>query len=232
MSSYQDFKSFYQSNILLFIILLFVIVYVGLNWDHIKQGDYFGGQYVKPILITGIVFLISHMLITWDDNNVGETNMDENMTIPKYRFKSNIDNNSIRNDIIGSNPALNYIPQPTPNLNPNQTFTQQIPTQLNTIPIQQTQQTQPTQQIPTQPIPTQFNQTQPMNISKPFVPEPQSLNSKYRIVNKFDNNLKFNPQTNLNPHTNFNNHGDSDNRLSNRNIFITHKNSSKYGLKF
>lgn len=173
MSSYQDFKSFYQSNILLFIILLFVIIYTIINWNTISNGNYFAGEYVKPILITGIVFLVAHMLITWDDNI---TNTDEEIVdIPKYKFQNNFDNNQIKNDIV----AATALPNPTNEL-----------------------------------VPQSLQQT-------------QSLNNKYRIVKNYDTN---------NNHHNFinfaNNHSNDDSRLSNRNIFISHKNSSKYGLKF
>ena len=100
MSSYQDFKSFYQSNILLFIILLFVIIYTIINWTKVYEGNYFYGEYTKPILITGIIFLISHMLITWD-NNI--TNTDEEIIdIPKYKFQNNFNNNQIKNDIVAA----------------------------------------------------------------------------------------------------------------------------------
>lgn len=77
------------------------------------------------------------------------------------------------------------------------------------------------------------------------------LNNKYRIVNKFDtphpnyNNL-LNPYNKLNNMgnptleqfgkigQNLSNNSDNNNgnKLSNQNIFVSHKNSSKYGIKF
>ena len=196
MSSYQDFKSFYQSNILLFIILLFVIVYIIINWTKLSEGNYLGGEYTKPILITGIIFLISHMLITWDDNT---TNTDEKIIdIPKYKFQNNINNDQIKNDIV----AATALPNPTTVPNPT------IPNP--TIPNPST--------VPNPTIPNQANET-----------FQQSLNNKYRIVKNNDINTNNN-------HRNFmnfaNNYSNDDSRLSNRNIFISHKNSSKYGLKF
>lgn len=169
MSSYQDLKSFYQSNILLFIILLFVIVYIIINWTKVSEGNYLGGEYTKPILITCIIFLISHMLITWDDNT---TNTDEEIIdIPKYKFQNNINNDQIKNDIVAATALPNQA---------NETFQ-------------------------------------------------QSLNNKYRITKNNDINTNNN-------HRNFmnfaNNYSNDDSRLSNRNIFISQKNSSKYGLKF
>ena len=160
MSFYQDFKSFYQSNILLFIILLFVIVYFVINWSNVSNSNYFNGDYTKTILITGIVFLIFHMLITWDDN-ITNTD-DEIIVISKYKFDT--------------------LPNPITLPNPNE---------LELQPIQ-----------PLQP-----------------------LNNKYKIVKNYNINQK--------PNLNFsNNYSNDDSKLSNRNIFISHKNSSKYGLKF
>ena len=190
MYSYQDFKSFYRSNILLFIILLFVVIYIIINWSKVTDGNYFGGEYTKPILITGIIFLISHMLITWDDITTSTDNdikdiedIKEIVNIPKYKFQNNFNDNQIKNDIVAATalPKQNILPEPTA-----------LPNPVNQSP-------------------------------------PQSLNSKYRIVKSYD--------TNSNNHRhnfmNFaNNHSNDDSRLSNRNIFISHKNSSKYGLKF
>ena len=51
-------------------------------------------------------------------------------------------------------------------------------------------------------------------------------NSKYRIINKFDTN----PIIQTEPTNNALNNTDS--KLSNQNIFISHKNSKKYGLNF
>lgn len=176
MNSYQDFKSFYQSNILLFIILLFIIVYLIINWSVVLNGNYFGGVYTKSILITGIIFLIFHMIITWDDN-INDSN-DEIIDIPKYKLQNNLDNININKNEI--NPQI---------------------------------------------LPNPQGQQQAIE---------QSLNTKYKIFNKF--NIQPNPIqnniNNLNKFNNYNNNSNDDSRLSNKNIFISHKNSSKYGLKF
>jgi hypothetical protein len=77
------------------------------------------------------------------------------------------------------------------------------------------------------------------------------LNNKYKILNKFDiphpnyNNLinSYNKQNNMGNPTleqfgkmgqNLSNNSDNNNgnKLSNQNIFVSHKNSSKYGIKF
>jgi hypothetical protein len=170
--NYKEFKSFYESNILLFIILLFVIVYIILNWSLISKGNYFDGEYIKSILITGIIFLIYHMFITWDDNT---EEINEDIVIPKYKFPTS------KNENITINTAIN---NPITNLNQD---------------IQQ-------QQI------------------RENIQDTQSLNNKYKIINKFDTNQKFNDF--------IKNHDNNDPKYSNQNIFVSHKNSSKYGLKF
>ncbi len=203
---YQDFKSFYQSNILLFIVLLFVLIYVVMNWNLISTGNYFGGDYIKTILITGIIFLISHMLITWDDteNQSNKVNNDDEIIIPKYKFQSGIENNQIKYNI----------PTYTGPNNTNQINTNQVFTNPPTIP-----------NINLNPNPN------PNLIPESKQVIPESLNNKYKVVNKFNlNPNNTNPTSKL---ENFiNNYSNNDSKLSNQNIFISHRNSSKYGLKF
>lgn len=204
MSFYHDFKLFYQSNILLFIILLFVIIYLIINRDFVSNGNYFTGEYVKPILLTGIIFLVFHMIMTWDDNsdNTISTNEYEEekiINIPKFKFNNGINNEQVKNDIIAS--KLNVPMNPVIPIEPTMHSTHHV---------------HPIPQVPVKPI------------------EPtHSLNNKYKITNKFDLNQIKEPKHNHNILNNFpTSHIDDDVKLSNRNIFITHKNSSKYGLKF
>ncbi len=187
MSYYQDFKSFYQSNILLYIILLFVIVYAIINWNIISQNsNYFGGEYIKPILITGIFFLISHMLITWDDdsNNSNNSNYFENeiLDIPKYKFQSGINNEFMKND------GITFAPNVNKNISNNL---------IN--PIDQVNPVNPTQSIQ------------------------QSFSKKYSIINEFDSKQNIGISNNL---------GINTNKPANTNIFISHKNPSKYIVNF
>jgi hypothetical protein len=162
MISYQDFKTFYLANMLLFIILLFVIVYIIINWNKVSNNNYFTGEFVKSILITGIIILIFHMFITWDDDF---NNYDNDIAIPKYKFQNNFEtNNLVKNEIIAANTNI------------------------------------------------------PQNQTNPTI---QSLNNKYRVVNKFDNNLD-----------NINHSNNELKQSNNQSIFISQKNTSKYGLKF
>ena len=86
MDLYSEFKSFYTSNIILFIILLFVIVYLIINWKKILSGDILYGELVKPILISGIIFLIIHLFLTLDNK---ENNYDNDIIIPKFKLGQN-----------------------------------------------------------------------------------------------------------------------------------------------
>ncbi len=185
MNSYEEFKMFYYSNIILFIVILFVIIYIIINWENVYSGNYWSGQIVKPILISGILFLIFHMILTWDDDQ--KISQENEIILPKYKLGQN--ENQAQNEIIAANvdiPNANI-----PNSNPN-----------------------------------------------------TQINNKYRVLNKFDtahinlsNGNTHNPTLeqfgklgqNLSHSDNGNGNG---NRLSNQNIFVSHKNSSKYGIKF
>ena len=100
MDSFQDFRKLYLNNIILFIILLFIVIYIVINWSIISSvnisnySEYFSGQIVKPTLITGIIFLLFHMMITWDDNDdrvniLGQTNYKSNNYIKNPDFLPN-----------------------------------------------------------------------------------------------------------------------------------------------
>ena len=209
MSFYQDFKSLYKSYILLFIILLYIIVYMVINWNIVKDGNYFGGEYTRPILISAIIFLMFHMLITWDDN-VEEID-DSIIDLPKYKFKYGIDN-VMKNNIFENNHINHQIP--TAPLAP---LAQTAPL----APLAPLASTAHTNYI-TQNMPQEHNIIQKSNLVNSH-----SLNNKYRIINKFNNPNTI--DTNINAH---NKSYSNDSKLSNQNIFISHKNSSKYGLKF
>ena len=177
MNSYEEFKMFYYSNIILLIGVLFVIIYIIINWEDVSNGNYLSGEIVKPILISGIIFLILHMFLTWDDDKINSNGNE--LVLPKYRLDNNL--NHAQNEIIDGN-----IPVPKINI--------------------------------------------------------ENMNNKYKVLNRFDV-----PTTHLNPNTNnhnptleqfskigqnLSNSENNLNKLSNQNIFVSHKNSSKYGIKF
>ena len=199
MNSYQEFKTFYSSNVILFIALLFVIVYIVINWEQIYNGNYFSGQMVKPILVTGIIFLVAHMLITWDDNSI-ETEYPSD--IPKYKLGN-------PDDFDGR-------------INVNPTYQPVLPGQsVPQLPYQTIQPVQPVQPVQSNQL-NQFNQLN----------QPTQLESKYKISNRFDNYQKpSNPLENILLKNNFANQSVG-NKMSEQGIFISHKNSARYGLKF
>jgi hypothetical protein len=169
-------------------VILFTIIYIIINWNNVYSGNYWSGQIVKPILISGILFLIFHMIVTWDDDKI--IYQPNEIILPKYKLGQ--DKNYAQNEIIAANTQI-------PNTN-----------------------------IPNTNIP---NANTNSNIQ---------LNNKYRVLNKFDtihNNLS-NGNNNDPTLEQFGKMGqnisnsDNNNKFSNQNIFVSHKNSSKYGIKF
>lgn len=205
MNSYQEFKMFYYSNIILFIIILFVIIYIVVNWENVYIGNYWSGEIVKPILISGILFLILHMLLTWDDE---QSYLEHNEVIlPKYKLGKNIELETKQNKDLGLNLEL------------EQNFNLKHG-DVNGY-----------RQIP--------NEIIAANINIPSInPIKNPLNHKYQIFNKFDtpNNLKTQNNPTLEQFSkigqNLSYTDNNNNKLSNQNIFISQKNSSKYGIKF
>lgn len=139
-------KSFFINNIFLVLIILFVIIHVILNYEKVILGEFTNTNIIKSILITGILYLIVYLWITWEDDNYDN----EEITIPKYKLGLN---EHIINPIIGN---------------------------------------------------------------------------KYKIINdNNENNIEIVP----NNSTTIKNIANQD-KLSNPNIFISHKNAGKYGIKF
>ena len=102
MNSYKEFKMFYYSNIILFIVILFVIIYIIINWENVSNGNYLSGKIVKPILISGILFLIFHMILTWDDEQF--IPQDNELILQKYKLGQG--ENQAQNEIIAANAEI------------------------------------------------------------------------------------------------------------------------------
>jgi len=116
MISYEEIKTIYCSNIIIFVILVFVIIYLIINRDNLYSNNNWTIDYIKqteiikPILITGILFLIFHILFTWDDNN-------ENNQLILEKYKLGQDNKLAQNEIVAANTNLenkNIIPNIVP----------------------------------------------------------------------------------------------------------------------
>ena len=208
MNSYQEFKTFYSSNLILFIILLFVIIYLIINWENVYSGNYWIGEVVRPILITGIIFLIVHIILTWDDD-VQISN--DNLVIPKYK--------------LGQTQAQAQVQAQAQTQGLTQAQAQaQAQGQAQGLAQGLAQaHTQAQYEIIAANTNLQNMNSNPIN---------QSINSKYRIVNKFDTNPTLGQFSKLGQMGQNLSNTHTDNNLTNQNIFISQKNSGKYGIKF
>jgi hypothetical protein len=193
MISYDDLKKCYCSNIILFILILFVIIYVIINLNKIHEDNYWNNDYIKPILLTGILILILHLIFTWDDKNNLE-NQEVELNIPKYKLGQ--DNIVSQNNIILEN-------------------TEKIENKIDII----------NNDI----IDKEILNKDKLLSNNSNINSINKLNSKYRIINKLDHpSLKeFNKLGN-----NISEIKNKNIESSNQNIFVSFKNSNKYGIKF
>jgi hypothetical protein len=87
------------NHTIIMVLLLFVIVYIIINYNTIIKGDIFGGYVANTIIITGIIFLITYFFIMLDDevddNNQIETPMINNNTIKQEEIYKQYKNNII-----------------------------------------------------------------------------------------------------------------------------------------
>jgi hypothetical protein len=85
---------------LILILCLFLVVYMVINYSVIQEGNIYGGDIPKTIIITGIIFIILYIFLTWEDNdNAKEENAnEEEFVIPKYKIinKINIRDNETK----------------------------------------------------------------------------------------------------------------------------------------
>jgi hypothetical protein len=90
-------KQIVLNHTLIIILCLFLIVYIVINYNLISEGNIYGGNLPKTIIITGVIFLILYIFIIWDDEENDNTQYDEELVlIPKYKIvnKINIKENS------------------------------------------------------------------------------------------------------------------------------------------
>lgn len=59
----KDIKNIYGTYFLLIAVIIFVVIYVILNFEKVKN-DVLSGDVVKPILITGIILLLTSLFLT------------------------------------------------------------------------------------------------------------------------------------------------------------------------
>lgn len=86
-------KEIVLNHTLIIILCLFLIVYIVINYSIINQGNIYGGNIPKSIIITGVIFLILYIFVILDDENDNNKleNIDEDIVfIPKYKIVNKI----------------------------------------------------------------------------------------------------------------------------------------------
>jgi hypothetical protein len=196
-----DIKSIFVNYLILITLLLFVIIYVVLNYDVVRRGEYLKGDITKSVLLTGIAILLIYLFTTWDDsdsensnlnpninnlNNMNNIGLNEDISIPKFKLGQS---NQVNN--LNTNPISNILNNKNAEILGN-------------------------------------------NINN------QDLNSKYRITNDIViPNNSFASNNGINQSIKYNNPmpnlmavKKNIDKLEDPNIFISQKNSLRYGIKF
>jgi hypothetical protein len=83
-------KQIMINHTLIIILCLFLIVYIVINYSLITEGNIYGGNLPKTIIITGIIFLILYIFITWQDEDNELVEQDDIHFIPKYKIVNKI----------------------------------------------------------------------------------------------------------------------------------------------
>ena len=89
MNDNTYYKEIMINYALIIILCLFLVVYIVINFSVIQEGNIYGGNIPKTIIITGVIFLILYVFLTWEEE-------EEIVVIPKYNInnKLNIEDNS------------------------------------------------------------------------------------------------------------------------------------------
>ncbi len=74
INSLKDIQNIYGTYFLLITIVIFVVAYFIINYSNLTKDNLFTGDYVKPILITGIILLLCTLFLSDTDNE--QNNMD------------------------------------------------------------------------------------------------------------------------------------------------------------
>jgi hypothetical protein len=90
-------KQIMINHTLIIILCLFLIVYIVINYSLISEGNIYGGNLPKSIIITGVIFLILYVFIIWEEEENTESMVQDDIEfIPKYKIvnKINIKDNT------------------------------------------------------------------------------------------------------------------------------------------
>lgn len=64
INSLKDMKKIYGTYFLLIAVVIFVVIYCITNYNELSMNNLFSGDIVKPILITGILLLLSALFLS------------------------------------------------------------------------------------------------------------------------------------------------------------------------
>jgi hypothetical protein len=91
MNNYSNISNIIQSNIILISIIIFVVVFIIINYEKVVSGQTTNLNVGNPILISLVIILILYLL-TMDDDKLYK---EEKLEIPKFRL--NDVNNNLEN---------------------------------------------------------------------------------------------------------------------------------------
>jgi hypothetical protein len=105
MSEY--YKQFMMDYSIIILLCLFLTVYIIINYKIISNGNIYNGNVPKTIIITGIIFLLLFVFVSWDNENFD----DQIPIIPKYNIVNNINNDNLKQLHIANNSIINNDPK-------------------------------------------------------------------------------------------------------------------------
>ena len=91
MNNYSNISNIIQSNVILISIIIFVVVFIIINYEKVVSGQTKNLNVGNPILISLVIILILYLL-TMDDDRLYK---EEKLEIPKFRL--NDVNNNLEN---------------------------------------------------------------------------------------------------------------------------------------
>ena len=77
--TFNDMKGIYYNYFILIVIIIFVAMYVTLNYNKVVNNSYSAEDFVKPILVTCIIILICNLVVFSDDEHDDLNSSDANV---------------------------------------------------------------------------------------------------------------------------------------------------------
>jgi hypothetical protein len=115
-------KQIMINHTLIIILCLFLIIYIVINYSLISEGNIYGGNLPKTIIITGVIFLILYIFVIWEDNDNDNDNDNNNESIqhndiefiPKYKIINKINVINDTSELSQQAPDVKNLPQNLP----------------------------------------------------------------------------------------------------------------------